>query len=82
MSSDDKLAKLNDAATAAAYKLRLQMLSPSKRILAKNGIEDNQGFLTPAGAMIYLDYLWQNDPKAQEAIANQLKDADKENKKG
>ena len=44
MSSE--IAKLNDVAQGALYKLRLNKLDKTSRILQKNGIIDNNGFLT------------------------------------
>ena len=69
----NEIAKLSDTAQSLAYKLRLNNLDATKRILRKYNIENNDGFLTIEGAQIFLDALWQKNPDIQEEIADGLR---------
>lgn len=66
-------ARLKDVSQDLLYKLRLSKLDPNKRVLQEEGAIDEGGFLTPMGAMAYLDYLWQNDPEGQKQLATALR---------
>lgn len=72
-------ARINEVAADLLYKLRLNKLDPTSRELQKHGVVNKDGFLTIAGAQVFLDYLWQKHPEAQKEIAGDVK---KLNKKG
>lgn len=75
-----EIAKMSDMAQSALYKLRLNKLDKTSRTLQKNGIVDNNGFLTVEGCQVFMDALWQANPKIQESIAIELEKIKKEDK--
>lgn len=75
-----EIAKLNDVAQSALYKLRLNKLDETSRVLQKNKIIDTNGFLTIDGCQVFMDALWQANPEIQKDIAKQLKKMKKDEK--
>lgn len=81
MSSENALVKAGEFKNDVLYKLRLSKLDPTQRTLQKEHMVDNSGFLTPTGAMAYVDYLFQKDTLGQKTIAKSLRELKKEDKK-
>lgn len=75
------LAKMSDLTQSVLYKLRLNKLDDNSRTLQKNGVIDNNGFLTVEGCQVFMDALWQANPDIQANIAKELRKLKKEDKK-
>lgn len=75
-----EIAKMGDVAQSALYKLRINKLDETSRVLQKNKIIDNNGFLTIDGCQVFMDALWQANPEIQKSIADELKKIKKDEK--
>lgn len=77
----NEIARMSDVKQSVLYKLRLNKLDETSRLLQKNGIVNNDGFLTVEGCQVFMDALWQSNPEIQESIAKELKKLGKKDKK-
>lgn len=76
-----ELARASDLKQSVLYKLRLNKLDDDSRTLQKNGIINNNGFLTVEGCQVFIDALWQANPDVQHSIAVELRKLKKDEKK-
>lgn len=76
----NEIAKMSDLKQTVLYKLRLNKLDETSRLLQKNGIVNNDGFLTVDGCQVFMDALWQSHPEVQKQIADELKKMSKKEK--
>lgn len=76
-----EIAKMSDVKQSVLYKLRLNKLDETSRLLQKYGVVNSDGFLTIEGCQIFMDALWQRNPQIQKEIAAELKKMNKKEKK-
>lgn len=77
---ENQIAKMSDVKQSVLYKLRLNKLDETSRLLQKNGIVNNDGFLTVEGCQVFMDAMWQKHPEIQKEIAQELKKMGKKDK--
>jgi hypothetical protein len=76
-----ELATKSDLQQSVLYKLRLNKLDTTSRVLQKAGVIDNNGFLTVEGFQVFVDAMWQAHPELQKEIAEGITAMNKEEKK-
>lgn len=75
-----KTSDFQDLKDSMLYKLRLNKLDKTSRVLQKHNIIDNNGFLTIEGCQVFMDALWQKNPDIQKEIADSIEALEKEKK--